>query len=200
MSVIYNHGLSIANISTTVGALLQSAEIQVSAVNQQSRSQRSSRLTGKFFSRSVPVAALAIGLFSVLGCGSYRPVVTAISPVGPAGQPQKFAVAISDPNLGNASGTLPGLITFVDFSGDTILVTANIGVRPQYLILNSSGGTGYTLNGDGTVNTVPIATTLISSSIAQTTLLSTRHPNPPASSPRVHLPTLLSRDAGTSPS
>jgi YVTN family beta-propeller protein len=97
--------------------------------------------------------------------------------VGPAGQPQKYAVAISDPNLGNASGTLPGLITFVDFSGDTILITAGIGVKPYYLVLNSSGGTAYTLNGDGTVNIVPISTSLIASSISQTTLLDNPAPN-----------------------
>ena len=113
-----------------------------------------------------------------MGCGnSYRPVITAISPVGPAGQPQKYAVAISDPNLGAVGGTLPGLITFVDFSGDTILITAGVGVKPYYLILSSAGGTAYTLNGDGTVNTVPIATTLLSSAIQQTTLLTNPAPN-----------------------
>ena len=113
-----------------------------------------------------------------MGCGNnYRPVVTAISPVGPAGQPTKYAVAISDPNLGAANGTLPGLITFVDFSGDTVLITANIGVKPYYLILNASGGTAYTLNGDGTVNSVPISTAVISSSVSQTTLLTDPAPN-----------------------
>jgi len=115
---------------------------------------------------------MALGLFLVAGCGNnYRPVITAISPVGPAGQPQKFAVAISDPNLGTANGTLPGLVTFVDFSGDTILITANLGVKPQYLILGSSGGTGYTINGDGTVNSFSISTSLLSSAVQETTLL-----------------------------
>ena len=164
---------------------MQSAETHVSAANQQGHQQPRarrwnplSRPAGKFFSRSVPAAALAAGLLSILGCGNnYRPVITAISPVGPAGQPQKYAVAISDPNRGAANGTLPGLITFVDFSGDTILITAGVGVKPYYLILNSAGGTAYTLNGDGTVNTVPIATTLLSSAIQQTTLLTNPAPN-----------------------
>ena len=54
---------------------------------------------------------------SVIGCGNtYRPVVSAINPVGPAAQPQKFAVAIS-----TTGATAPGLVTFVDFSGDTVL-------------------------------------------------------------------------------
>jgi YVTN family beta-propeller protein len=115
-----------------------------------------------------------MGLLAVAGCGNnYRPVITAINPVGPAGQPTKYAVAISDPNLGNPSGTLPGLVTFVDFSGDTVLITANVGVKPYYLILGGSGSFGYTLNTDGTVNSFGISTSLLSSNVLQTTLLAT---------------------------
>ena len=103
-----------------------------------------------------------MGLLAVAGCGNnYRPVITAINPVGPAGQPTKYAVAISDPNLGDVNGTLPGLVTFVDFSGDTVLITANIGVKPYYLILGASGSTGLTLNQDGTVNSFGISTSLL---------------------------------------
>jgi hypothetical protein len=81
-----------------------------------------------------------MGLLAGAGCGNnYRPVITAINPVGPASQPTKYAVAISDPNLGDPNGTLPGLVTFVDFSGDTVLITANVGVKPYYLILGSGG-------------------------------------------------------------
>ncbi len=122
--------------------------------------------------RRVPTKALlAAALVALTGCnGSYRPVISAINPVGPAGQPQKYAVAISDPNLGGP-GTLGGLVTFVDFSGDTVLITAGIGVRPQYLILGSGGGTGYTLNGDGTLNSFGISAGLLSSAVQQTTLL-----------------------------
>jgi hypothetical protein len=113
-----------------------------------------------------------MGLLAVAGCGNnYRPVITAINPVGPASQPTKYAVAISDPNLGDPNGTLPGLVTFVDFSGDTVLITANIGVKPYYLILGGSGSTGITLNQDGTVNSFGISTSLLSSAVQQTTLL-----------------------------
>jgi YVTN family beta-propeller protein len=113
-----------------------------------------------------------MGLLAVAGCGNnYRPVITGISPVGPAGQPTKYAVAISDPNVGNPNGTLPGLVTFVDFSGDTVLITANVGVKPYYLILGSGGSTGLTLNADGTVNSFGISTSLLSSQVQQTTLL-----------------------------
>jgi YVTN family beta-propeller protein len=141
---------------------------------QSSRRPRPSVLS---FRHSISIAASALALLSVAGCGaSYRPVVTAINTTGPAGQPSKIAVAISDPNLGNASGTLPGLVTFVDFSGDTVLITADLGVRPQYLILGSGGGTGYTINGDGTVNSFSISPSLLSSAVQQTTLLPSTNP------------------------
>jgi len=102
-----------------------------------------------------------------LGCGnSYRPVVTAINPVGPAAQPQKYAVAISQPTpTGN------GLLTIVDFSGDSILINATLGVAPYYLAVDSTGSTGYTLNRDGTVNSFDISTQLLSNAILQTTLI-----------------------------
>jgi YVTN family beta-propeller protein len=106
----------------------------------------------------------------LIGCGNtYRPVVSAINPVGPAAQPQKFAVVIS--STGTTANPTPGLVTFVDFSGDTVLITAQIGVNPYYLILNSGGNTGYTLNSDHTLTTFDISTSLLQSQILQTTLL-----------------------------
>jgi DNA-binding beta-propeller fold protein YncE len=112
---------------------------------------------------------------SLIGCGNtYRPVVSAINPVGPAAQPQKFAVAIS--TTGTTAKPTPGLVTFVDFSGDTVLITAQIGVNPYYLILNSGGNTGYTLNSDHTLSTFDISTSLLQSQILQTTLLPGANP------------------------
>jgi YVTN family beta-propeller protein len=112
-------------------------------------------------------------LASLAGCGNtYRPVVTAINPVGPAAQPQKYAVAISDPGSG-----LPGLITIVSFSGDTVLINANVGVAPYYFILNASGTTGYTLNGDGTMTSFDVSNQLQTRDVIQTTLLSGATPN-----------------------
>jgi YVTN family beta-propeller protein len=140
---------------------------------------RVSRLGPKRFARFTGLAVGAAAFLFATGCGNtYRPVITAINPVGPAAQPTKYAVAISDPNLGSG-GSLPGLVTFVDFSGDTVLITANIGVDPYYLILGGSGTTGLTLNGDGTVNSFGISTALISSSILQTTLLANPTPTSP---------------------
>ncbi len=114
-------------------------------------------------------------MVSAIGCGNtYRPVVSAINPVGPAGQPQKFAVAIS--TTGTAANPTPGLVTFVDFSGDSVLITAQIGVDPYYLILNSGGTTGYTLNSDHTLTTFDVDTSLLQSNILQTTLLPGANP------------------------
>ena len=183
----------------------------------------------------------AAALLSVAGCGNtYRPVVSAINPVGPAAQPQKFAVVIattggvaanttatfnsgaSSITVSSASGIVsgqsvvgagiaagttvsgppsgaivnlslqttgagvstpvtflnpdPGLVTFVDFSGDTILITAQIGVNPYYLVLNATGTTGYTLNSDHTLTTFDISTSLLQSQILQTTLLPGANP------------------------
>lgn len=107
-------------------------------------------------------------LIPVTGCGNtYRPVVSAINPVGPAGQPSKFAVAVaSSPNPAT-----PGLVTLVDFSGDTIIVTPNVGVAPYYLQLDNAGFTGYTFNGDGTLTSFDISASLQTKDVVQTTLL-----------------------------
>ena len=109
---------------------------------------------------------------AMVGCGNtYRPVVSAINPVGPAGQPQKYALAISSP-----SPTSNGLLTMVDFSGDSVLITATIGVNPYYFVLNSSGSTGYTLNTDKTVTSFDVSTSLISSQVLESTLLPGSNP------------------------
>ena len=136
----------------------------------------------RHFLRSAAYVAVAVaGFTSLIGCGSnYRPVVAAINPVGPSSQPTKYAIAISSP-----SSTTPGLVTIVDFSGDTVLITANIGADPKYLVLNggvttsattgvtsyTAATTGYTINGDNTLNSFDISTSLISSQISEVTLL-----------------------------
>jgi YVTN family beta-propeller protein len=109
----------------------------------------------------------AFATIGMTGCGNtYRPVVAAINPVGPAAQPTKYAVAVSSP-----SSTSPGLVTIVDFSGDTILVTANLGVAPYYLNLNAGGNTGYTLNSDRTLTSFDISPSLQTKDVLQSTLL-----------------------------
>lgn len=127
--------------------------------------------------RMAAAAGLAACVGMIAGCGnSYRPVVATIGVVGPAGQPQKYAIAVSTPTPPGApcpaagQPTSNGLMTMVDFSGDTVLVTAQLGVDPYYLYLNPVGTLGYTLNCDKTVNSFPLTTTLIESQILQSTL------------------------------
>jgi DNA-binding beta-propeller fold protein YncE len=113
------------------------------------------------------VAAFGCALL-LTGCGeTYRPVVTAINPVGPASQPTKYAIAISSP-----SSTQPGLATFVDFAGDTVLSTPQIQTSPSYFAVNSGGTQGFTINAVGALDTFPLSspTTLLTQDIVQATL------------------------------
>jgi DNA-binding beta-propeller fold protein YncE len=125
-------------------------------------------------SERIPVArasrrltfALAFAPLLLTACGStYRPVQSSINPVGPAGQPTKYALIAS-----TTGANTPGLATLVDFSGDTILNTTNLGNNPYWLLVDPTGSEGYTLNGDGTVNSFSIAPSLLQSQVNQTTL------------------------------
>jgi DNA-binding beta-propeller fold protein YncE len=123
--------------------------------------------------RMAAAAGLAACIGALAGCGNaYRPVVATVGLIGPAGQPQKFAIAVSSP-----SPTSNGLVTMVDFSGDTVLSVAQLGVNPYFLILNGSGTNGYTLNSDRTFTSFDINTqTFITSNILESTLLPTSAP------------------------
>jgi DNA-binding beta-propeller fold protein YncE len=123
--------------------------------------------------RNLSRAALAsFATLGLVACGNtYRPVVSAINPVGPAGQPTKYAVAIS-----TTGASTPGLVTLVDFSGDTVLDTTLIGVNPLYLQLANTGFEGYTLNGDGTLTSFSVSTSLLASQVLQSTLLPNSNP------------------------
>jgi DNA-binding beta-propeller fold protein YncE len=111
---------------------------------------------------------LAAPALFLAGCGAqYRPVVAAINPVGPAGQPTKYAVAVSSP-----SASSPGLLTFVDFSGDTVLSTPSILSNPSYFGITDSGVEGFAINASGSLNTFGMSnpTGLLTSDVTQTTL------------------------------
>ena len=114
-----------------------------------------------------------------MGCGQqYRPVVAAISPVGPAGQPAKYAIAVSNPS---ATGT-SGLLSVVDFSGDSILATPQVipfgtnvpGTNPSplYFSVLANGSQAFVINAAGSLSDVPLTSvaTLLTSSVVQTTL------------------------------
>jgi DNA-binding beta-propeller fold protein YncE len=121
------------------------------------------------FAAAAGLAALAGAL---AGCGNaYRPVVASIGVTGPAGQPTKYAIAVSSP-----TPTSPGIMTMVDFSGDTIVDSVTLGVNPYYFVLNGAGTEGYSLNSDKTVTSFQVNTSLIESQVSETTLLPGSNP------------------------
>lgn len=66
------------------------------------------------------VAATGFAALLLTGCGNeYRPVVSAINPVGPAGQPTKYAVAVSNPNP-----AVQESVASYSIANDVITVTA----------------------------------------------------------------------------
>jgi YVTN family beta-propeller protein len=115
--------------------------------------------------------ALVIAVM-VAGCGAgYRPVVTPINPSGPAAQPASLAAVVSSP-----SPTSPGIATIINYSGDTIMATAPIGVGPTTFTLDETGSTGYTVNSDGTITNFPASNTLQQKNVTFSTLPSTAVP------------------------
>lgn len=123
-------------------------------------------------SKLAGIAVLTISFAAVLstvGCGNqYRPVVSAIGPVGPAGQPAKYAIAISTPTAANSLS----LVTSVDFAGDTVLSTPQVLTNPSYFQLNANGTQGFVINPQGGLDTIPLSNpaVLLTSLITQTTL------------------------------
>lgn len=102
----------------------------------------------------------------VAGCGNnYRPAIIPISASGPAAQPTSYAVAVSAP-----SATTPGIATVIDYSGDSIMASAAVGVGPISFTMDASGSTGYTLNRDHTLTGFPVSTNLQEKQIQNTTL------------------------------
>lgn len=112
-----------------------------------------------------PLALCAV-LLGTVGCGDvFRPPVSSIGPAGPAAQPTRYVLTISDPGSG-----LPGIFTITDFSGDSVLNITAIGVAPQYLALGLAGTQANVLNHDGSVNSFGITPGLLANQIPTSTL------------------------------
>ncbi len=110
--------------------------------------------------------ALAVAILAA-GCGStYRPVVTPITPSGPAPQPSSFAAVVSDP-----SPTAPGIATIIDYSGDAVMAESPIGPGPVSFTVDATGSTGYTVNSDGTLTNFQISSQLQARNLQYSTLL-----------------------------
>jgi DNA-binding beta-propeller fold protein YncE len=130
-----------------------------------------------FFERKLrrqAFAAAGTGLVAALvaGCGNgYRPVVTPISPTGPAAQPASYAVVVSSP-----SSTSPGVANIIDYSGDTIVAQATIGTGPLGLTLDETGSNVYTYNSDGTVTNFAASDELQTKNVTYSTLPTDSNP------------------------
>ena len=118
-------------------------------------------------------AGVAIAVAALIaGCGNaYRPVVTPITPSGPAAQPTSYAVVVS-----STGATTPGVATIVDYSGDTIMAIAPIGPGPIAFTIDEVAANGYTVNSDGTLTNFPISTSLQAKNVLVSTLPSTAQP------------------------
>jgi DNA-binding beta-propeller fold protein YncE len=109
--------------------------------------------------------ALAIAVL-VAGCGdNYRPTVTPVGTSGPASQPTSYVVAVS--STGAAAN---GIVTIIDYSGDSIMTEATIGPGPTAFTLDELGGTGYTVNSDHTISNFSITTSLQTKNVTSSTL------------------------------
>ncbi len=131
-------------------------------------------MAGRVATWSLMLLASGASAGLLAGCANqYRPVVSSINPVGPAAQPEKFAVVISSPRSTNPAVPISdgaGLVTIADFAGDTILDTTIIGRDPQYLMLDVGGSEAYVINGDQTLNSFGVSTQLLASAVNTSTV------------------------------
>ena len=118
-------------------------------------------------------AGVAVAVSALIaGCGNnYRPVITPITPSGPEAQPPSYAVVVS-----TTGATTPGVATIIDYSGDSVMAIAPIGVGPIAFTIDEVAGNGYTLNSDGTLTNFPITTSLQQKNELVSTLSSTANP------------------------
>ncbi len=130
----------------------------------------------QFFSQAARSAALCLGTLAVLslaGCGNnYRPVVSAINPVGPSTQPTVYATAIADPGNGNN-----GLVTVIDVFGDTIIANAAVAPAPSYLAVDPVGD-AYVLHTDSSlIDTFSVAAGLMTNLVHQSSVSANANPS-----------------------
>lgn len=109
--------------------------------------------------------ALAIAVI-IAGCGdNYRPTVTPVTSSGPAAQVTSYAVVVS-----STGANTDGVVTIIDYSGDSIMTEATIGPGPTAFTLDELGATGYTVDSDGTLSNFAITTSLQTKNVSFSTL------------------------------
>jgi hypothetical protein len=115
----------------------------------------------------------AVVTLLLAGCGAqYRPVVSAISPVGPASQPAKYAIAVSNPS----SIPLQDAATGYSITGNvlTVFVTAPNPFLPGQALTLSGFPTSTFLNGQSvTVLTAGFGTTQFQATVTNANVAAT---------------------------
>ena len=128
----------------------------------------------------------AAAVFFLAGCGNnYRPVVSAINPVGPSTQPTVYATALSDPGGGKN-----GLITVVDVFGETTIANASVAPSPSYLAVDALGES-YVLHSNSVlVDSFASASGLMTNAVRQSSLVAGAAPtqiNPGSGSGAIYI-------------
>ncbi len=114
----------------------------------------------------------AAGVLSLTGCGNnYRPVVSAINPVGPSSQPTVYATALSDPGNGQN-----GLITVIDVFGDTVIANASVAPLPLYLAVDPLGQAYVLHSNSALVESFTATSGLLTSTVRQSSLAAGSNP------------------------
>lgn len=127
---------------------------------------------GQARTRLVQVGAVVLAGVLIAGCGNNaKSVVTPIGEPGPASQPKSLVGVISSP-----SPTSNGIVTVIDYAGDTVMAEQPIGVGPLSIAVDGTGVNSYTINSDHTLTNFSISTTLQENSITYTTLPSGAEP------------------------
>jgi DNA-binding beta-propeller fold protein YncE len=131
--------------------------------------------SGQTRTRLVQAGAVVAAVALIAGCGTaYRAVVTPINNSGPAAQATSNVVVVSSP-----SATTPGIVTVIDYSGDTVMAQAPIGPGPTTFTIDEFAANGYTVNADGTLSNIPISTNLQAKEVTYSTLSSAAQSAPP---------------------
>lgn len=108
----------------------------------------------------------AVAVLALAGCGNnYRPVVSAINPVGPSTQPTVYATAIADPGNGNN-----GLATVINVFGETVIATAAVNPLPSYFTVDSAGQTYVAHTNSPLLDTFSSAPGLMTTTVKQSSL------------------------------
>jgi hypothetical protein len=150
---------------------------------------------------------------AAIGCGNrYRPVITPVTPTGPAGSPAgAYALVLTQPGLLPAASatnpcpaatnvySVPAIATLIDVAGDSVLAQANIGYGPLTSAESPSVNELYSFNCDGTINGIPLvptgATALQTNTISSTTLFGTNNTTGALGAPSIQSNALVQNTA-----